>query len=153
MLEPLDEDFAPIGDTPPDAVELLCGICWTPTSVSTWFATRTDAHPRGRRTTGLHQHHCCRRTALWRREEKCARLTRQLEEVLGALDVLSLELTGRCDLWPDPRATGAARQTIGGNDLLIAAQEVALGYTMVTDNVAEFRRVGGLPCENWLRSA
>jgi tRNA(fMet)-specific endonuclease VapC len=40
---------------------------------------------------------------------------------------------------------------IGGNDLLIAAQTVALGYTIVTDNETEFARVDGLPRENWLR--
>ena len=44
-------------------------------------------------------------------------------------------------------------QPIGGNDLLIAAQVVALGYTIVTDNEREFARIDGLPCENWLRQA
>jgi tRNA(fMet)-specific endonuclease VapC len=42
---------------------------------------------------------------------------------------------------------------IGGNDLLIAAQVVALGYTLVTDNEREFARIDGLPCENWLGQA
>ena len=40
---------------------------------------------------------------------------------------------------------------IGGNDLLIAAQAVALGYTIVTDNEREFSRIKQLACENWLR--
>jgi tRNA(fMet)-specific endonuclease VapC len=40
---------------------------------------------------------------------------------------------------------------IGGNDLLIAAQATALGYTIVTDNEREFSRIEGLACENWLR--
>ena len=40
---------------------------------------------------------------------------------------------------------------IGGNDLLIAAQAVALGLIVVTDNQAEFARVKGLKSENWLR--
>jgi tRNA(fMet)-specific endonuclease VapC len=40
---------------------------------------------------------------------------------------------------------------IGGNDLLIAAQAVALGYTIVTDNEGEFARIDGLLRENWLR--
>ncbi|PYY04098.1 MAG: VapC toxin family PIN domain ribonuclease, partial [Acidobacteria bacterium] len=40
---------------------------------------------------------------------------------------------------------------IGANDLLIAAQALALGHVLVTDNEREFARVGGLTCENWLR--
>ncbi len=39
---------------------------------------------------------------------------------------------------------------IGANDLWIAAQGLALGAVVVTDNLAEFRRVPGLLTENWL---
>jgi tRNA(fMet)-specific endonuclease VapC len=39
---------------------------------------------------------------------------------------------------------------IGPNDLLIAAQALALGLTLVTANIAEFARVPGLHIENWL---
>ena len=55
-----------------------------------------------------------------------------------------------------PRLTAQleqAGQPIGGNDLLIAAQALALGLTMVTDNEREFGRIGELACENWLRDA
>jgi tRNA(fMet)-specific endonuclease VapC len=79
------------------------------------------------------------------------RLTAQLEVVLGALDVPPLEA-------PADAAYGLARARleqagtpIGDNDLLIAAHAIALGYTMVTDNEAEFARIGGFACENWLR--
>ena len=79
------------------------------------------------------------------------RLTAQLEAVLGALDVLPFEA-------PADSAYGLLRarleqagQPIGGNDLLIAAQVVSLGYAIVTDNEREFARIDGLPCENWLR--
>jgi tRNA(fMet)-specific endonuclease VapC len=41
-------------------------------------------------------------------------------------------------------------QPIGGNDLLIAAQAIAIGYTLVTGNEREFARIDGLRCENWL---
>jgi tRNA(fMet)-specific endonuclease VapC len=78
------------------------------------------------------------------------RLTAQLEAVLGALDVLPFEA-------PADTAYGLLRarleqagQPIGGNDLLIAAQAVALGYAVVTDNEHEFGRIDGLPRENWL---
>ena len=35
--------------------------------------------------------------------------------------------------------------------LLILAITLVLGLTLVTDNTGEFRRVSGLPVENWLR--
>ena len=44
-----------------------------------------------------------------------------------------------------------ASTPIGGNDLLIAAQALALGYRVVIGNEEEFAWVGGLQLENWLR--
>jgi tRNA(fMet)-specific endonuclease VapC len=44
-----------------------------------------------------------------------------------------------------------AGRPIGANDMLIAAQTIALGYTIITDNEKEFARVEGLPHQNWLR--
>lgn len=38
---------------------------------------------------------------------------------------------------------------IGGNDLWIAAQALAAGYVLVSDNTREFVRVPGLLLENW----
>jgi len=79
------------------------------------------------------------------------RLTNQLEAVLGVLEVLPL-------VHPVDREYGRLRarlesegQPIGGNDLLIAAQSVVLGLTLVTDNEREFSRIAELPRENWLR--
>ncbi len=79
------------------------------------------------------------------------RLTAQLEAVLGVMEVLPLTP-------PMDREYGRLRarlerdgQPIGGNDLLIAAQSVVLGLTLVTDNQREFSRIAELPCENWLR--
>jgi tRNA(fMet)-specific endonuclease VapC len=79
------------------------------------------------------------------------RLARQLEAVLGALDVLPFAA-------PADTAYGEIRtrleqvgRPIGGNDLLIAAQAMALGHTIVTDNEAEFGLIEGLRRENWLR--
>ncbi|MBA2243577.1 MAG: type II toxin-antitoxin system VapC family toxin [Gemmatimonadetes bacterium] len=79
------------------------------------------------------------------------RLTRQVEVVLAALDVLPLEAPADA-LYGMLRARlEQAGQPIGGNDLLIAAQALALGYTLVTDNEREFSRITELPLENWLR--
>jgi tRNA(fMet)-specific endonuclease VapC len=79
------------------------------------------------------------------------RLSAQLEAVLGAIEVLPFES-------PADQAYGLIRarleragRPIGGNDLLIAAQAVALGYTIVSDNETEFTRVPDLRHENWLR--
>jgi tRNA(fMet)-specific endonuclease VapC len=79
------------------------------------------------------------------------RLTAQLEAVLGSLDVLPFEA-------PADTAYGQIRarlervgRPIGGNDLLIAAQAVALDHVIVTDNEREFARVEELRWENWLR--
>lgn len=40
---------------------------------------------------------------------------------------------------------------IGENDTWIAAQTLAIGATIVTDNVREFSHVPGLSVENWLQ--
>jgi tRNA(fMet)-specific endonuclease VapC len=79
------------------------------------------------------------------------RLSAQLEAVLGALEVLPFEK-------PADEAYGLLRtrlelagRQIGANDMLIAAQTIALGYTIITDNEKEFARVEGLPHQNWLR--
>jgi tRNA(fMet)-specific endonuclease VapC len=40
-------------------------------------------------------------------------------------------------------------QPIGSMDLLIAAQALTLGLTLVTHNVREFERIAGLSVETW----
>lgn len=40
-------------------------------------------------------------------------------------------------------------EIIGPYDLLIAGHALSIGATLVTNNVKEFVRVGGLPIENW----
>jgi tRNA(fMet)-specific endonuclease VapC len=78
-------------------------------------------------------------------------LSAQLEAVLGALEVLPFEA-------PVDRTYGLVRtqlekagRPIGGNDLLIASQGLALGYTVVTNNEKEFSYVENLRHENWLK--
>ncbi len=83
---------------------------------------------------------------------KCgsARLAAQLEAVLAALEILPFEE-------PAARRYGELRDRlerqgtpIGPNDMLIAAHALAVGLTVVTDNVREFSRVPGLSLDNWL---
>jgi tRNA(fMet)-specific endonuclease VapC len=80
-----------------------------------------------------------------------ARLSAQLDAVLGALEVLPFEA-------PADSVYGVLRarleqtgQPIGGNDLLIAAQVIALGCILITDNEREFARIDEIRRENWLR--
>ena len=79
------------------------------------------------------------------------RLTAQLEAVLGALQVLPFEAPADAAYGLLRARLERAGQPIGGNDLLIAAQVIALRLAIVTDNEHEFARIDDLPCENWLR--
>jgi tRNA(fMet)-specific endonuclease VapC len=80
-----------------------------------------------------------------------ARLTKQLESVLAAVETLPFEAPAE-RVYGDLRAQlEAAGTPIGANDLLIAAHAVSLGHTIVTDNEREFARIDSLALENWLR--
>ena len=79
------------------------------------------------------------------------RLTAQLEAVLGGIDVLPFEAPADVAYGLIRSRLERAGRPIGGNDLLIAAQALALGCTVVTDNDGEFARIDGLSRENWLR--
>ena len=79
------------------------------------------------------------------------RLSAQLEAVPGTLEVLPFQA-------PADAASGLLRtrleqagRPVGANDLLIAAQALSLGHTVVTDNEKEFAHVEDLRRENWLR--
>jgi tRNA(fMet)-specific endonuclease VapC len=79
------------------------------------------------------------------------RLTAQLEAVLGALEVLPFEAPADAIYGLVRTRLEQVGRPIGGNDLLIAAQALSLGYTVVTDNEREFGYVPDLRRENWLR--
>lgn len=79
------------------------------------------------------------------------RLARQLEAVLGALEVMPFEPPAD-SVYGDLRCRlERAGRPIGGNDLLIAAHALCLGCTIVSDNVRELARIEDLGCENWRR--
>ena len=80
-----------------------------------------------------------------------ARLTGQLEAVLGVLEVVPFEAPADATYGLIRTRLEQAGRPIGGNDLLLAAQAITLGYTLVTDNEKAFARVDGLNRENWLR--
>jgi tRNA(fMet)-specific endonuclease VapC len=79
------------------------------------------------------------------------RLSAQLEAVLGALEVLPFKTPADAAYGSLRARLEKAGRPIGANDLLIAAQALALGYTLVSDNEREFARINDLRLENWLR--
>lgn len=78
------------------------------------------------------------------------RLTRQLNSILSALEILPLESPAD-QRYGELRAYLEKRGAlIGPNDMLIAAHALMLDCTVVTANMREFSRVPGLKTENWL---
>ena len=78
------------------------------------------------------------------------RLLRRIEEFLSRVPVLPFNMPADSEYGNLRAELEAVGRPIGSNDLLIAAHACALGATMVTANIGEFRRVRGLNVENWL---
>ncbi len=70
--------------------------------------------------------------------------------MLETIPVLPLDVPADADYGSIRSELEAAGQTIGLNDLFIAAHTHAHGLTLVTDNTREFDRIRGLSVENWL---
>jgi tRNA(fMet)-specific endonuclease VapC len=81
-----------------------------------------------------------------------ARLSERVEAMLGSLEVLPLGSGIDTHYGQIRHHLEQSGQPIGPNDLLIAAHARALGLTLVTANLDEFRRVPGLEVESWLES-
>jgi tRNA(fMet)-specific endonuclease VapC len=75
----------------------------------------------------------------------------QLDAVLHAMDVLAFEQPADAVYGELRTRLERAGESIGANDLLIAAHALTLDHTMVTDNEREFSRIKDLRVENWLR--
>jgi tRNA(fMet)-specific endonuclease VapC len=78
------------------------------------------------------------------------RLLKAVEDLLGEIEVLPLEVPADTEYGGIRSELEAAGKPIGGNDLLIAAHAYATGATIVTANSGEFKRIRGLNVENWL---
>ncbi len=78
------------------------------------------------------------------------RLRKAVEDLLGEIKVLPFDVPADAEYGGIRAELEAAGQSIGSNDLLIAAHAFAAGATIVTANTDEFRRVRGLNVENWL---
>jgi tRNA(fMet)-specific endonuclease VapC len=78
------------------------------------------------------------------------RLSRQLDAILAALEILPLEEPADRHYATLRRQLEKRGMPIGPNDLLIAAQALAADCTLVTANEREFSRVPALKVVNWL---
>jgi tRNA(fMet)-specific endonuclease VapC len=77
------------------------------------------------------------------------RIAPLLEEFLAGISIVPLT-SHAATHYARVRADLEARGTpIGPLDLMIAAQGLALGATVITTNLKEFGRVRGLRCEDW----
>ena len=79
-----------------------------------------------------------------------APLLRKVEEILREIAILAFDV-------PSDENYGSIRseletrgQSIGSNDLLIAAHACSMDLTLVTANLREFARVPNMKIENWL---
>lgn len=84
-------------------------------------------------------------------KKNSSQLAAQLNTILGAIEVLALEAPVDAIYGMIRAALERIGQPIGGNDMLIAAQALALDLILVTDNERELSRIDGLRIENWLR--
>jgi tRNA(fMet)-specific endonuclease VapC len=78
------------------------------------------------------------------------RLLKAVEDLLGEIAVLPLDVPADTEYGSIRAALEAAGKPIGSNDLLIAAHAYTTGATIVTANTDEFKRIRGLKVENWL---
>ncbi|RMG32899.1 MAG: type II toxin-antitoxin system VapC family toxin [Gammaproteobacteria bacterium] len=78
------------------------------------------------------------------------KLADRIDLILSALEILPLESPMDQEYAQLRHYLARQGTPIGPNDLLIAAQALALDLGVVTANVQEFSRVPGLKLENWL---
>lgn len=82
-------------------------------------------------------------------KKKSARLSAQVDAVLGALPILPLAVDADQHCGEIRVALEKAGTPIGANDLLIAAHARSLGLVLVTRNTRELERVPGLTVRSW----
>lgn len=72
-----------------------------------------------------------------------------LEQFISPLEVAAFDREATAAYGKIRAALEKRGLPIGSMDMLIAAHALSLGVTLVTNNEREFRRVPGLPVENW----
>ena len=84
------------------------------------------------------------------RSTNAAKALEAIELLATAIPVVALDLAVGAHYGHIRAHLAAAGTPIGNNDLWIAAHARSAGFTLVTNNAAEFRRVPGLRVENWV---
>jgi tRNA(fMet)-specific endonuclease VapC len=79
-----------------------------------------------------------------------ARAFRELDEVASLMQILPLPPEAARMCGSIRAALEVKGETIGANDLWIAAHARAMDLTLVTNNEREFKRVTGLKIQNWI---
>ena len=79
-----------------------------------------------------------------------ARLSNQVETILAAMLVVPFDVPTDREYAKLRQLLESSGNSIGPNNLLIAAQARANGQILVTNSVREFTRVPSLQVENWL---
>ena len=74
----------------------------------------------------------------------------RLNEFLAAVAIIDLDAAAARRYAALRTYLEARGQSVGPNDFWIAAHALARGATLVTNNLAEFRRVPGLSAETWM---
>ena len=88
---------------------------------------------------------------VWRAKDADTRARRAafVEGILEHFPALPIESSvarAHAQLWAELEAKGSP---VGAHDLWLAASCVALGHSLITRNVREFKRVPGLKVEAW----
>lgn len=73
-----------------------------------------------------------------------------LTEFLAPMDILPFDDAAARKYGALRRHSEKTGKLIGAMDMLIGAHALSLGITLVTNNVAEFRRIENLSIENWV---
>lgn len=78
-------------------------------------------------------------------------LALRVDAALSAIEILPFDVPADSEYGKLRTELAVKGKLIGPNDLLIAAHSLSQGFTLVTDNVREFKRVAGLSVVNWRR--
>lgn len=76
--------------------------------------------------------------------------TRALEDFLSSFKIIRFDADAALRYGEIRAALEKNGTPIGALDMLIAAQAVSLGLTLVTNNLREYKRVPGLKCISWV---
>ena len=74
------------------------------------------------------------------------KITKEIISRINIIPIGEIEALAAGDILADLRKSG---QTIGLEDVLIAASAITNQFTMVTANIRHFSRITGLRIENW----